>query len=437
MKDKIQSQREQNMNEYIMNLSSNDLGVYRDIFSSEYVYDVIYNHPERIQKIKPILERMNFIQNTHFVFTIIFDNFWAICEDRDNAYRYQLKRILLNQTRAALAGIHPASVAATLIGTDKVVVLVDCGDMPEKEAERYSVHCAESLRDYIMSKTTFSTSIGVSNYCSSPSYAWRAYEQSFQALSDSFIFGYANILKYRKPLTSDTSFKQNEVSAIAKRFAIAISSLDLKLCQKYTDHLFQRLSIITTEENYAKSYVILVLSQVTQYCIRLGIDANVLSRRLIVMIESTLQSGTIGKLQEKTCDFLKDIIQNKDMCGQLTSRPIYIAHAYIEQFHTDNLSLKDLTRLCGYSDAYFCRLFKRTFHKTYTTFLTECRIKHAKQLLRESSASISEISELVGFHSFSYFCVCFHKVTARSPGEYRRAQIQPEAATCLREDDGG
>ena len=209
---------------------------------------------------------------------------------------------------------------------------------------------------------------------------------------------------------------------IAKRFAIAIGSFDLALCQKYTDNLFQRLSIITTEENYVKSYVILVLSQVTQYCIRLGMDANNLSHRLIIMIERTLQSGTIGKLKEKTSDFLQDIIQNRDVCGQRVSHPINIAHAYIEQFHADNISLKDLTQLCGYSDAYFCRLFKQTFHKTYTTFLTECRIDHAKQLLRDSSASISEISEVVGFHSFSYFCVSFRKIEGISPSEYRRKQ---------------
>lgn len=422
MKDKTLTHTEQSINAYIASVTGYDLDVYRDIFSSEYVYDVIYNHPERIQKIQPILNKMNFIQNTHFVFTIIFDNFWAICEKRDNAYRYQLKRTLLNQTRSALAEIHPASVAATLIGTDKVVVLLDCGDMAEEAAELYAYRCAESLRDYIMSKTTFSTSIGVSNYCSSPFYAWRAYEQSFQALSDSFAFGYANILKYRKPLPCDPSFKQNEVSTIAKRFAIAIGSFDLALCQKYTDNLFQRLSIITTEENYVKSYVILVLSQVTQYCIRLGMDANELSHHLIVMIESTLQSGTIGKLKEKTSDFLQDIIQNRDVCGELVSHPINIAHAYIEQFHADNISLKDLTQLCGYSDAYFCRLFKQTFHKTYTTFLTECRIDHAKQLLRDSSASISEISEIVGFHSFSYFCVSFRKIEGISPSEYRRKQ---------------
>lgn len=104
---------EREINAYLTGLPGFDLDVYRDIFSSEYVNNVIYNHPERIRRIQPVLDRLGFIRNTHFVLTMIFDNFWNICQKRDNAYRYQLKRSLLNHTREALGRLHPASVAAT------------------------------------------------------------------------------------------------------------------------------------------------------------------------------------------------------------------------------------------------------------------------------------------------------------------------------------
>ena len=133
---------EREINAYLTGLPGFDLDVYRDIFSSEYVNNVIYNHPERIRRIQPVLDRLGFIRNTHFVLTMIFDNFWNICQKRDNAYRYQLKRSLLNHTREALGRLHPASVAATLIGTDKVVVLLECADMAPQAAEDYAYCCA-------------------------------------------------------------------------------------------------------------------------------------------------------------------------------------------------------------------------------------------------------------------------------------------------------
>ena len=133
----------QSIDESICGMADCAPDVYRDLFSSEYISDVIYNHPERIQKIQPILDRLNFIRNIHFVFTIIFDNFWKICEDRNNTYRYQLKRTLLNQIRNALSEVHPSSIAATLIGTDKIVVLLECADMEKEAAEQYARQCAD------------------------------------------------------------------------------------------------------------------------------------------------------------------------------------------------------------------------------------------------------------------------------------------------------
>lgn len=416
----------QRIDESICGMADCTPDVYRDLFSSEYISDVIYNHPERIQKIQPILDRLNFIRNIHFVFTIIFDNFWKICEDRNNTYRYQLKRTLLNQIRNALSEVHPASIAATLIGTDKIVVLLECADMEKEAAEQYARQCAEALRDSIMARTTFSVSIGVSNYCSSSASAWRAYEQSFQALNGSFAFGYGNVLSYRKKEISGNTLKQSEAVVIAKRFAVAVSSHDADLCEHHVNHLFRRLSILTVDENYIKSYVVLVLSEVTQYCIRLGMDANDLSQRLIHMIQTAFQAGTISKLREETASFLMALIGAKDRSDLSSCDQISVAHAYIEQFHTEDITLRDVAQLCGYSDAYFCRMFKKTFGKTYSSFLTECRIEHAKQLLNEDKLRVSEVAEAVGFHSFSHFCVSFRKMTGESPGKYR---LQESAKT--------
>ncbi len=409
---------EPDLAEYMRAMTGSERDVYRDMFASEYICDVIYNHPERIQKLQPILDELDFIRNVHFVFTIIFDNFWKICEKRDNAYRYQLKRTLLNQTRSVLSHIHPLSVAATLIGTDKVVVLLDCAEMEKGEAERYSRRCAELLRDGIMKRTMFSVSIGVSNYCASPRAAWKAYEQSFQALSGSFVCGYGNVLTYQKKENTKNALRQGEAAAIAKRFSSAVSSHDADLCKHHVDHLFRRLSIVAADENYTKSYVVLVLSEVTQYCIRLGMDANDLSQRLIGMTQTAFQTGTISKLQEETASFLQSMISTKDARDLFLSDQMSVARAYIEQFHGEDISLSDVAQLCGYSDAYFSRMFKKTFGKTYTAFLTECRIEHAKQLLKKGELSASEVSEAVGFHSFSYFCVCFRKMTGETPGKY-------------------
>ena len=403
-------------------LDSNNLEVYRDIFASEYVNDVIYNRPKRIQKIQPILEQLGFIKNTHFIYTIIFDDFWAICANRSNAQRYQMKRDLLNQTRNVLAKIHPASVAATLIGTDKVVVLLECSDMSEEEAVAYSYTCAEKLRDGIMRRTTFSVSIGVSNYCHSLFSAYRAYEQSFQALSSSFALGYASVLKYEAKQSEKSRFRRSEISDVTKQFNRTITLQDEEQCKDQVRSFFRKLSLNASDENFVKSYIVLVLSEIAQYSELLGTDSNKLSRRLIVIIRDIFQSGTIYQLQEKMINFLLEIMGAEDFSVETASDRMKIVHAYIDHFFAEDISLRDLAKLSGYSEGYFCRLFKQTFGKTYSSFLIECRMNHAKKLLTETRSKISEISEMVGFHNFDYFCVCFRKYNGCTANEYRNKQ---------------
>lgn len=40
--------------------------------------------------------------NPQIILTIVYDDFWTICEHHHNSYRYKMKRNLLNRTREVL-----------------------------------------------------------------------------------------------------------------------------------------------------------------------------------------------------------------------------------------------------------------------------------------------------------------------------------------------
>ena len=48
------------------------------------------------------------------------------------------------------------------------------------------------------------------------------------------------------------------------------------------------------------------------------------------------------------------------------------------------------------------------------------RIIHAKNLLKNTSLSIAEISKAAGLDSKAYFCNMFKKQTGMTPNEYRK-----------------
>ena len=78
---------------------------------------------------------------------------------------------------------------------------------------------------------------------------------------------------------------------------------------------------------------------------------------------------------------------------------IYKTLRYLDShLHTD-ISSADAARYMGYTEAYFCRTFKKYFGTTFTSYLHDTRIAEAqKRLMQEPHIMIAELSERLGFN---------------------------------------
>ncbi len=74
--------------------------------------------------------------------------------------------------------------------------------------------------------------------------------------------------------------------------------------------------------------------------------------------------------------------------------------------------------MCHMSKYHFLRVFKSVTGATPLDYRDRIRIDHAKELLKNSNFSVSEISESLGFSSLAYFSAAFKKATGLSPTEY-------------------
>jgi AraC family transcriptional regulator len=83
-------------------------------------------------------------------------------------------------------------------------------------------------------------------------------------------------------------------------------------------------------------------------------------------------------------------------------------------------SISELAALCGLSRSYFIRAFKQTTGMPPYQWLLRHRIRRAKDLLRGTTLSISEIALTCGFADQSHLTRVFSKTYHISPGAWRR-----------------
>lgn len=91
----------------------------------------------------------------------------------------------------------------------------------------------------------------------------------------------------------------------------------------------------------------------------------------------------------------------------------------LDRSYNAPISIDDLSREVALSPYYLIRAFRRVYKQTPHQYLVGQRIARAKELLRSSDLSITEICAAVGFESLGSFSTLFRKVAGVSPRAYR------------------
>jgi AraC-like DNA-binding protein/ActR/RegA family two-component response regulator len=93
---------------------------------------------------------------------------------------------------------------------------------------------------------------------------------------------------------------------------------------------------------------------------------------------------------------------------------------YIDNHLSEKIPQREVARRCGLNSYQLSRAFKRRFGITFQEYVLQRRIEKAKSLLRNRSATITDVCWAVGFKDPSYFCRTFRRYSGRSPSEFRR-----------------
>lgn len=151
-------------------------------------------------------------------------------------------------------------------------------------------------------------------------------------------------------------------------------------------------------------------------------------------------AGDIGNLYSALLDFEPQELSQwlTDMCLSLQKKLITVrsqstksfvlsAQEYIhEHYFDESLSLDDVCRVLGVSNAYFSTVFKKETGKSFIGYLTDYRMEKAARLLIETNEKSYIIAQNVGYADPNYFSYVFKRCFGTAPSKYRSEHGESE-----------
>lgn len=100
--------------------------------------------------------------------------------------------------------------------------------------------------------------------------------------------------------------------------------------------------------------------------------------------------------------------------------PIATAIAYLHAHPEEPVTMGDLAAETGLSANYLGERFRAETGVTVADYLNRLRVDRARELLADSTSSVTDIALSTGFDGASYFGKVFRRLTGHTPRAYRR-----------------
>ena len=109
-----------------------------------------------------------------------------------------------------------------------------------------------------------------------------------------------------------------------------------------------------------------------------------------------------------------------ELALHLTYDKLKTALYHIQNSYAHNISVKEVSSLCGFSESHFMKLFKELTGMSFTAYLVNYRLELSASQLIKTNLNIIDIAANCGFNNHSYFTRAFTKKYGVTPAKYRK-----------------
>lgn len=255
--------------------------------------------------------------------------------------------------------------------------------------------------------------IGVSEIFNSYEDIHQSFVNATSALSDGSenknIIFYSEHKKTREIIYVLSGYENTLINIILDKDNNAVNSIVKNIIKKVSD--------VSMDMSYISEQIGQLLINVTH-----SIDEKVgLDIRISTIKNDVKQLISINQLKTYVSNYLYEMIEKLLNVKSNHEKELIINKIcnYIEKYYNTQISLEEVSQISGFSSFYFSKIFKKYKHISFVQYVTKVRIEKSKNLLRETTLPINEISLAVGYSNSNYYTNVFKKIERISPKKYR------------------
>lgn len=170
-----------------------------------------------------------------------------------------------------------------------------------------------------------------------------------------------------------------------------------------------------------KYHFAITAAMLARYCIEAGMEHETAYSLSDLYIQScdrcTNENELSGLHRNMSMDYAKRMAAlRKD---KIYSKQIVLCINYIYGNLHKKITVGELAAHTGLSNCYLSRLFRKETGESITEYIIKRKINAAKNMLKYSNYSLSQISETLAFSCQSYFTKIFKSIEGITPKKYR------------------
>lgn len=303
----------------------------------------------------------------------------------------------------------------TNITASNYILLYECD---EKESFDRIQSICKQLMTVWKNYMNIATSAGISDLGVGRKDFENKISEAYHNLSMQFIFGREGVYTsqyYKK-------FKVEDAISLAMEYQPLIDSIKNNKSEemlKYQCEVFPRLLSVSLEDAKHQCMCILyhmaIMLQENEDSIFHLFDKDI---DFYDKLQRLKTNRDVEMWLINFCRWIFDYIEHK-----YESRPALDAFLVAKRFMEDNYSDEGITlgavaSLVGFNEKYFSSRFSQEFGQSFVAYLTELRIRKAKELMERTNMKVYEISKAVGYCNVEHFIRVFKKKVGVSPAAF-------------------